>query len=268
MIQLEHKLEKPFYSKEKRKYSSEIYRALLDESQHKCNLCGVTNNDLKDNKKTNLEIAHIYGLRNFTKVNHDNKLFHIFNSNQLNGYGNLIILCKDCHQKYDKNPTYKKYVEMVNLKKKITNEYHLREYIYNELSNNRNEIIKICTRIKINDIKFDYNVMYFDNKMKYNKINIDYTKYFEYLLTNYVGIIDDYYSKYYGNDMIKLLKFFSDMYINISKIEKNKNILLSIMLHDNNLKALQDKINTSIFEALIVYMIWKCEVLEKYDISK
>lgn len=121
MFSLSYSLGKPIYGKT-RKYKANTKKALLFENNNKCPMCGCPSNinavNLTDENydKTNFEIAHIYGLKNSDKLDYPG-LYHIKDINEINSYKNLLLLCSDCHKKYDNPPTYKKYIEMLDVKK-------------------------------------------------------------------------------------------------------------------------------------------------------
>lgn len=252
-----------------RVYKETAKRALFLETNGKCAKCKVAYNALKfdennadlDFEKSNLEIAHIYGLKNFIGVVHKDNRFHIKDSTQLNGYDNLILLCNRCHKSYDSKPNYEDYVDMVALKSKLSSNWQLEYYVYNSLFFCLDDIIEVCRDIKsIND--FDYDVIKFMEKMKKNNIDSINNKHYSYYLTTYALYINNFFKDY--NEIGRhLMTCFSNVYNFLKQKETDKNIIIKMLSKSDILIKLSESMNEKIFDALISYMIWKCEVLDK-----
>jgi|AKZA01.1.fsa_nt_gi hypothetical protein len=267
-MELQYRIDNPLIGSN-RVYSETAKRSLFLETSGKCAKCGEPYNALNFNEadgeldfsRSNLEIAHIYGLKNFTGVVHKGNKFHIKDSTQLNTYDNLLLLCIICHKSYDNEPSYEDYVRMVNLKSKLSDNWKLEYYIYNNLFFCLNEIIDVCKDIGyIND--FDYEAIKFMQKMENNDIDTLNRKHYSDYLTSYALYIDNFFNDY-DEVGTRLMTCFSKVYSYLKEKEKDKNNILRMFSKSDILIELSKCMNEKIFDALISYMIWKCEVLDK-----
>lgn len=274
-MDLIYTLKGPLFGQD-RKYKANEKRALLLETSGVCPICGkqinVFNNvdDIDDIEvsfeKANLQIAHIYGLKNFGKVKHQGNLFHIKNEEYLNSYDNLILLCGGCHGEYDANPSYELYVKMVKFKNELSSNYKREDYVYKALYFSLDEIKSVCERVTINE-EDDFEAETFNKKLELNKIDIINSRHYLVYLTDYATSIDNFFKEF---DVVgkKLFKCFSSLYDSLKKDESDKNNILKLFAKSKILYQLSKTMNELVFDGLIAYMIWKCEVLDKYDTTK
>lgn len=274
-VEFIYSIETPLYGIS-RTYTTSEKRALYMESSGVCARCGTPNNTLTFDEdvnnidisfeKSNLEIAHLYGLRNFKNVIHKGNLFHIKGVESINSFDNLLLLCHKCHTCYDDNPTYEKYVKMVELKNELTNHYKREDFIYKSLFFSLDEIEKVCKTITISEA-FNYNVTKFLKKLEINEIDNVNIEHYSMYLTKYALSIDSFF-KDYDEQGKKLLLCFAKIYSELKKVEDDKNIILKEISKNKIINQLAKTMNELVFNALVSYMIWKCEVLDKYDTSR
>lgn len=250
-----------------RKYTASAKRCLLLETNGKCAKCKTAYNQFDDatsinDERSNLEIAHIYGLRNFQNIPHENKKFHVQYTEDLNSYENLILLCKKCHQDYDRNPNYECYKKMVLLKSTISSTHTTNSYIYTQLSFYLDDIVQLCHTIQ-DKKNFTYDTSAFLEKMKKNKIDTPNINHYSTYLTTYAISIDTFFRDYQNDLGIRLIECFSIVYKKLKDNESDKNRILDFLSEAEFLKNLSNHCNRKLFDALVAYMIWKCEVLDK-----
>ncbi len=270
-MELMYKISKPLLG-EDRVYRYKEKIALFLETDGKCAKCGMQYNCLDkgnsiNTNKSNLEIAHIYGLRNFRSIQHDGKMFHIRSTDKLNSYENLILLCNKCHKNYDKIPNYNDYVEMVEIKKNLARKLSNETNVYIQLYFCLDEIIEVCNEIETIG-NFNYDLTLFIDKLKLNKIDIYNQEHYKNYLTKYATYIDNFFRDCADDTGIKLVTCFSNVYNELKKTETDKNAILELISRSKILNELQKKMSIRLFDALLSYMIWKCEVLEKYDLTQ
>lgn len=99
----------------------------LGEVHHVCPLCGKKLMEIGVRKvNKNFEIAHIFPC-NPTKED----MYHLdgvelYGENSESMH-NKIALCKNCHKDYDNNKTKEKYTNLLNIKKKLEQEYNVKQ---------------------------------------------------------------------------------------------------------------------------------------------
>ena len=98
------------------KLSEQDYASLFNQVNGLCPKCGVALSFQKEGKRRHCKnIAHIYPL------NSTEEQKHVFGnlprlSDDLNSIDNLILLCPNCHAKYDSVPSSAEYLEMYSIK--------------------------------------------------------------------------------------------------------------------------------------------------------
>lgn len=247
-----------------RKYKSGELKLLFAETNSKCGDCGKPfdwNFSGDIDSKAN-QIAHIYGKKLFGKSQMPlDEKYHINHENDINRYHNLIILCDSCHKEYDDKPTYEKYVEILNYKKRVSSRVTDKTYIYFALedilqrikdgafqtlgstdSNNLSSNEK--TKLKY---KLDYNKI---NSLKKRRVVENVTAYFKEIK----DIFDDI------NDDEKYLKHYNKVYLELKKNYSDKNEILNII--DSALIETDNNIFNDVIPIITSYMIMICEVLD------
>lgn len=271
-MELKYKLDKPLIG-EDRRYSSHCKRSLFFASSQVCLVCQKLIDDfdyetidkiVPNSGRSSLEIAHLYALKNFDKIDHKDKLFHISTIEDLNSFDNLTLLCNTCHQEYDKPPTYEKYEKMFQRKKNITENFESRNYIYHKLYFYIDEILLFCEKIEDIEVEtVDYDSESFLRKMKINNIKPNYILLQTVWLTKYKDKIDFFFV---NNDDIgnRLLAAFGSLYRELRKIYgDDKNEIISKLRTNELFEDFYMSFDDTLYEALLAYMIWKCEVLDK-----
>ncbi len=254
-------------SGEKRNYKEGTKKALLLECDGICPKCKkvkanikIENLDSDNYDKLNLEIAHIYGLNNFKKLNKLNKKFHIKYKQEINTYKNLILLCHECHREYDNPPTYEKYKEMVALKKELKEKFNIEGYIFQQLSLISDNLEELESLADIDYVEEYNNTTNFINKLIYNNIpKMKEKNLMHQAVTYYLGI-DEYFSKVEPDIGEKILNIYGSIYEETKINFKEKNEILDILVSKTNSIL---NVNLEICQALLMYTIFKCNVLEK-----
>lgn len=251
---------------EDRTYSASTVKALWLESDGKCLSCSVPYNfDYEDpNAKmenSNLQIAHIFGLRNFKHLSKGKKKFHIKNESELNKYNNLILICKKCHGNYDKKCTYQEYLKMLELKRKVYVEKGTKEYVYSCLLASQDGIEEIANQLNSGTVFEEYDVAFFNQKIEYNSITPMKSKNMRQNFSEYTPIIETYFNEVNPELGLVLLGLCKQVYRKLKKANHNQTETLDKIkkyFHINELGM-----DSEISDAIIAYAVWKCEVLEK-----
>lgn len=278
MFKLKYTLKEHLNGASERYYTSGLVKLLFAEVGTVCPKCNETldwhvskNFDEKlnlcniDVDSSDNQIAHIYGRRLFKKNNLSlDKPYHIKDSDRLDMYENLIILCKNCHKKYDCQPTYEKYVEMLKIKKKINEKINIESYMISVFHEFSNEFIKVHSNIESRDYKDgnseeinDYQKVYLKEKLLQN--NISRTQGDEIINTNidYFQLIKTLIENEDEGD--KLINAFNIAYKKLKKDTDNKDeILQKLKKSFYN----QEFYLSKMFEKVLSYMIMICEVLD------
>lgn len=134
------------------------------------NICPLCTKPLTEKKKKNIikksEIAHIYPLNPTPEETNVLKEEEILNPD-LNHEDNLIPLCFDCHNRYDKNKTAEEYRILISIKKQLINQ-DIQKSIWHQYALQK-EIIEIIDELLKIDasslIKLSYESKKIDEKL-------------------------------------------------------------------------------------------------------
>lgn len=253
---------------EDRTYSTSTIRALWLESDGKCPKCGCEYNyDFEDPsakiENSNLQVAHIFGLRNFKYLSRSKKKFHIKDDTELNQYKNLMLLCKECHYSYDNPVTYLKYLDMLKIKKNVYIEKSSKEYVYSCLLASQDEVQELTKKLNSNKVaSTGYDVTFFNKKIKFNLISDMKSTNMRRNFIDYTPVIEEYANKINPEFGILMLSLCRDIYVRLKQTNHDQNDVIDTMkqyLHINKIGM-----DSEIADAILAYAIWKCEVLEKY----
>ncbi|API86568.1 ABC-three component system protein [Francisella uliginis] len=249
-------------SNNRKKFSKNIVSHLLAEVDSKCPLCNKPLIEKKENGqfvKVSADIAHIYPL-NPTKedielLRNEEKLF----SDDPNDVNNLIYLCKNNHNDFDRVKTLEKYRALVSLKKKLIKKHELRKDLYT--CNIENELREIFKNIEsINDlqgVELNYDVSKVESKLKGEKII-------------FINDIKNYVNQYF-NIVRKILRNFGDsgdiiasqikiLYLKAKKYDDEKEKIYQIILE--HLKSLNPNQSEVVIRIVIAFFIQNCEVFD------
>ncbi|XMB85405.1 HNH endonuclease [Mycoplasmatota bacterium WC44] len=272
MYELDHYLTKPLVGTH-RSYKKQAYRALFLETNFRCgnpdchvkiNIDFEEENDISG--KSNLQIAHIYGLKSFTEIGYNN-YFHINTISDLNSYHNLIILCEECHSKYDETPTYDDYLKMLQIKSKINKDASIEDRIYSSLIFASSDIGNL--KLKFEELlnsSFSYDATKFLKKIDINSINSMNRRKLLRSIKDEVVAVNNYFENYNPEFGKVVLSILGKLYLELVDIGTDKDDIL-LLLRDNEFRR-EMNIDDDIMLALVTYAVWKCEVLDKYDSTK
>ncbi len=259
-----HLLSKHIESDKERIYSSGELKFLFAETRNRCGSCKKPLNwNLTDaiNSKKN-QIAHIYGKKLFAKASLPLKeKYHISDVSEINQYHNLIILCDKCHLDYDNNPTYNKYIKILEAKEHVAKSVSNKTFVYFALED-------ILERIKegaFNNISASgvnglsgYKKSELILKLKFNSINnLKTTKVISDMIS-YFKIINDLINDF--DKEKEHLKKYNEVYLQLKNIYEDKNEILNII--DNSLIETDYDLFVDIIPIITNYMIMNCEVLD------
>ena len=181
----------------RKNFSENTQQFLYDEAKGKCPLCLYSLTYEKNNKLyKDFEIAHIYPL-NPTKDEIELLKDEIRLGN-VNDLTNLIALCPNCHNQYDKPRTIEEYRNLVKIKQRLlkNNEilkYYSSFYIEEEIANIIENIVN-CDLNEDNE-ELSFKLMTVDNKtnnscplslQKHIKRNV--AEYFNYIRSLFTEI--------------------------------------------------------------------------------
>lgn len=264
MFECKYELIEPIKGKS-RKYKANTKRVLLYENGNLCPMCGVPCNikasDLHDEnyEKINFEIAHVYGLRNSANLMYPG-MYHIKDINEINSYKNLLLLCKQCHRRYDNPPTYDKYIEMVKVKAGLNQKFEKKTIIGQELSLlwDRVEEIKQLQNLSYeNDFAIP---THYIEKIEKNKLSYMKQRSLRQNLLMFNTEIKLFFEDNAPEIGTLILKVNSKIYKDL----KNRNIeneeIIDILIKENsNIMSLSSELQT----AIVNYCIYVCDVLER-----
>lgn len=247
----------------RKKYTPNEYMLFYNEVDGLCPLCGkplIYEKANKLNKRVNL--AHIYP-HSLTK---EEKIL-LENVEQLSDnpedMKNIIWLCPNCHEHFDKPRTLEGYNNLLNIKKRLLQEKAIKDTFYEYKI--EDEIKKILNYITHNDIEDNIELCYkpkiidskLDNTMTSitkRKIKLNVSEYFHIIkqeLQNLDAITP--------NKATKIATQIKSFYLESSEkstSQENINDGLVTWLHSKT------KINKEASSVVISYFIQNCEVFD------
>lgn len=277
-----YKLDKHLEDKSNRYVSQSVVKLLFSEVGTRCPKCDrplkwglcdylETENDIDTKVNFNSpnssdnQIAHIYGRNLFAQNNMPlYKKYHINSVSDLDTYKNLIILCSDCHSKYDNHirtyhddSSYDKYLEILEMKKTINSKIIIEDYLCLIFQDFRVDFEKYYDKINLVDLdyKSEINKTKLKRKLDYNGISNSKQRdivnnniaYFD-LIRNMLENMDNSES---------FVKHFNQTYRNLKTRHSNNNEII------NEYKNIfSDDYLTKAVEIIVSHMIMICEVLE------
>jgi 5-methylcytosine-specific restriction endonuclease McrA len=153
---------------DRKKYTPNEYTILYNEVDGLCPLCGIKliyEKGNKLNKRVNL--AHIYP---HSPTDSEKKLLKDVEklSEDREDLKNIIWLCPNCHENFDKPRTIDGYNNLLNIKKRILQEKDIKDTFHDY--NIEDDIKKILNKLTNDDIATDIELKY-DPKIIDRKLN-------------------------------------------------------------------------------------------------
>lgn len=249
---------------ERKKYSPNQYTILYNEVDGLCPICKIQliyEKGKSLNRRVNL--AHIYPhspkkdeleiLKNVEKISDD-----------LEDIKNIIWLCPNCHEKFDKPRTLDEYNFLLNLKKNILNTKEIKNEYYNyNIEDEIKEILSLLSKEEINEeeIELVLDPIVIDKKtnetitiLTKRKIKNDVSDFFNIIQNEFKNIDSTNTNK---SELIATqIKSF---YLKISQNEKNQNIIFNQIVEWIHSKTNVSKEASSI---IVSYFVQRCEVFD------
>lgn len=173
----------------RKKYTANEQLLLYSQVDGICPLCARPLYYKKGgNVYKKFEIAHIYPL-NPTKEEFDILKNEARLSDDVNDLDNVIPLCTDCHEKFDKPRTVEEYKKLYKIKKHLIERDNVKDVysLFNIEDEIRNVINKLNTE-ENESVKLEYNVLTIDEKANdtlplliKRQIKNDVTDYFNFI---------------------------------------------------------------------------------------
>jgi len=264
MFETKHYLDKHFYLELDRKRRVSVDKLLFAETNGRCPKCHkpLEWNEDDDISAQDNQIAHIYGRRLFKLKNMPlDKPYHICKEADVDGYFNLIVLHKKCHKKYDENPTYEEYVEILDLKKNLYSKHKEDQILYYCFE----QVIDIIGRGILNQIINNHQEPYtsfdkteIEEKLEYNNINLVKRGRVLDNVRRYLPSLKQFALDYENID--EILNEYSEAYSYLKTKYSDKNKIVSII--DRCLIESCDEIFEDSVPIITDYMIMNCEVLD------
>lgn len=175
---------------QRKKYSENQYSLFFNEVDGLCPLCGKPLMYEKAGKfKRRVNLAHIYP---HSPTGEEKKLLKDVEqlSDNPEDMKNIIWLCPNCHEHFDKPRTLEGYNNLLNIKKRILQEKDIKNTFYDyKIEDEIKQILQHLTNINDNDtsdnIELDYNPKIIDNKLNdtvasitKRKIKLNVSEYF------------------------------------------------------------------------------------------
>lgn len=212
----------------------------------------------------NYELAHIYPLNatpeEIIELKGVEKL-----SNDLNDVDNFIILCKECHRKYDNLKTREEYLEMVELKKSFIRKRNSQSIFKNFLL--EEEIFQVINKLNactLSEISLGGELTY-DPKSVENKIGSEVSPLLLNKIKNDVALyylqIKSEFLKLDGESEIffiisaQIKGFYLKLY---RETDKNKKEVFDLITDCINLKT--GNISREACQIIVSFFIQNCEV--------
>jgi hypothetical protein len=152
----------------RKKYTENQYLILHNEVDGLCPLCTISliyEKANKQNKRVNL--AHIYP---HSPTEEERNLLASVEklSNDVDNIRNIIWLCPNCHEKFDKPRTLDGYINLMNIKKKLLQNREITEEFNNyQIEEEIKKILNILAEDNSNDdeVILEYNPKTIENKL-------------------------------------------------------------------------------------------------------
>lgn len=247
----------------RKNYSDNQYILFFNEVDGLCPLCGkplIYEKAEKLNRRVNL--AHIYPhsptkeekelLKNVEKLSDD-----------LEDPKNIIWLCPNCHEHFDKPRTLDGYNNLYTIKKNILQEKDIKDTFYEyKIEEDIKQILhRITTNNILSDIELDYEPKIIDNKLNdtmefitKRKIKLNVSEYF-YILKKELQNLD----AITPNKATKIATQIKSFYLETSEKSTNQEVVYYSLI-----KWLHSKtnINEEASAVVISYFIQNCEVFD------
>jgi len=245
----------------RKKYTENQYILLYNEVDGLCPICG---NPLMYEKESKLyrrvNLAHIYPhspteaekelLKNVEKLSDD-----------LEDIKNIIWLCPNCHEHFDKPRTLKGYNNLLDIKKRILQEKDIKDIFYNyKIEDDIKKILNFLTTDDVSsNTELSYDPKVIDNKLKNTILSITKRK-IEYNVSEYFHIIRyelQNLDAITPNKATKIATQIKSFYLEVAEktpIQETAYNGLIDWLHSKT------NINKDASEIIISYFIQNCEV--------
>ena len=247
----------------RKKYTPNEYTIFYNEVDGLCPLCGkplIYEKAEKLNKRVNL--AHIYPHSPTEKEKELLENVEILSDN-LEDMKNIIWLCPNCHEHFDKPRTLDGYNNLLNIKKKILEEKNIKDTFYEyKIEDNIKQILqKLTDTDDTTKIDLNYDPKMIDSKINdtmksitKRKIKLNVSEYFHILkkeLQNLDAITP--------NKATKIATQIKAFYLETSEKSTNQEVVYHSLI-----KWLHSKtnINEEASAVVISYFIQNCEVFD------
>lgn len=230
-----------------------------------CPLCKKENLFYEKNGRLyrKYEIAHIYPLNPKEKEKKILKGVEIL-GNDSNDLDNLIILCRDCHKKFDNPRTREEYENILLIKKKHIEDAKKEErYKILPIEESLKIVLSSLTNHDVEKIEISYDAKTIDNKLK-GEVKPIFLKKIRSNVSEYFGVIQGYLreldeEKTSTSEIIA--NQIRNMFLEMNRTEKNKEKLF------NNIKDWINKKNDELYpeaaEIIVSYFVQNCEVFNE-----
>ncbi len=252
--------------------TSKVVKRLYAESGNECSSPNCEQELFKDDPSHCGQIAHIYA-KNMGGARYDPSM----SEEERNGYGNLILLCSNCHNFIDSNPEKYPPSLLIDWKNKHKDKVRMNDPskfckalkdIIIRISNS--DLSKI---IKTSDIIYEYNIK---DKIDYNKLIQFKQTIKEY--SPYHVIINSIYREFQERNVLQII---NHLYLEVRKsyIITHEDYENSASIISNNSDKIFGKVRSKIFKELgekeppgdidhattllVVYAFINCKILER-----
>ena len=247
----------------RKKYTENQYILFFNEVDGLCPLCGKTliyEKVKKLNKRVNL--AHIYP---HSPTEEEKKLLENVEklSNDLEDMKNIIWLCPNCHEYFDKPRTLEGYNNLLNIKKRILQEKDIKDTFYDyKIEDDIKQVLhQLINNDDTDNIELDYDPKIIDDKINNTmtsitkrKIKSNVSEYFHILkleLQNLDAVTP--------NKATKIATQIKSFYLEVSEKSNNQEDVYYGLVEWLHSKT---KINKEASSVVISYFVQNCEVFD------
>jgi len=247
----------------RKQYTPNEYIMLYNEVDGLCPLCGIKliyEKGNKLNKRVNL--AHIYP--HSPTPSEKDLLQDVENlSEDREDLKNIIWLCPNCHENFDKPRTIDGYNKLLNIKKRILENKDIKDTFYDyKIENDIKDILQHLTKNDVvNNLKLKYNPKVIDDKLNSTmasitkrKIKLDVSEYFHIVkqeLQNLDAITP--------NKATKIATQIKSFYLEVSEKSNNYEVIYEGLVDWLHSKT---NINKEASSIVISYFVQNCEVFD------
>lgn len=249
----------------RRQYTPNEYTILFNEVDGHCPLCGIPLIYEKgDRLNKRVELAHIYPHSPTKEEKELLKDVEIL-SEDLEDIKNIIWLCPNCHEKFDKPRTLDGYNKVLNIKKQILKEKEIKDLFYEyKIEDDIKQIIDKLTNDDLEEIsvtELSYNPKVIDNKLNATmnaitkrKIKTNVNEYF-YIVRQELQNLD----ALTPNKATKIATQIKSFYLEANEKQSNQEDIYKFIVDWLHSKT---KINHEASSVIISYFIQNCEVFD------